>query len=63
MGCGNSIFATGDLSNFQRICASLKVICRAQELSWTYKYRKVFFFFFCGGRRGGERQGKFLPVL
>ena len=62
MGCGNSIFATGDLFNFKRICASLKVTCRAQELSWTYKYRKGLFFFFEGGV-GGERHGKFLPVL
>lgn len=47
----------GNLSNFQRICASLKVTCRAQELSWTYKYRKGFFFFF-GGRRGWGKAGK-----
>ena len=58
----NSIFAKGDLSNFQRICASLKVTCRVQELSWTYKYRKIVFFFFWR-EEGWGKQGKFLPVL
>lgn len=51
-------FCHRDLSNSQRICASLKVTCRAWELSWTCKYRKGFFM--RGGGVGKGRANSFL---